>query len=59
MSSSSKAPAFAARQWRGVVQAEGKGFDKVLWQELEKQMAQEEPMNGNEGGQRSNDKQVT
>lgn len=51
--------AFAARQWRGVVQAEGKGFDEVLWQELKKQMGQEEPMNGNEGGQKSNDKKVT
>lgn len=59
MSSSSKVLAFAARQWRGVVQAEGKGFDEVLWQELKKQMGQEEPMNGNEGGQKSNDKKVT
>lgn len=57
--SSRKGPAFSGRQWGRLVQAEGKDFDEVLRQEFEKQMAQEEPMNGNEGGQRSNDKQVT
>lgn len=56
LSSSRKLSAFAARQWGGLVQAEGKGFDELLRQEFKKQLAQEEPMNGNEGGQKSNDK---